>query len=69
MSRLSYSLATAIFNYDPETGSLRWNTRSRKLFATDREWRSFNARWSGKEAFTSHNQYGLRFGWVLGEIH
>ena len=37
------------FDYDPETGVVRWKARPREHFARDRGWKIFNAQNAGRE--------------------
>ena len=42
------------FNYDHDTGILRWKVRPREHFATDRGWRSFNSNDAGHVSGTTY---------------
>lgn len=44
------------FDYDPETGALRWRTRPRKHFPTDQSWKRWNTMFAGKEAGCIHKR-------------
>jgi len=50
------------FRYDVETGKLYWKERPREHFKTDQAFKALNTRYSGKEAFTSINSNGYKFG-------
>jgi HNH endonuclease len=54
---LTQALVREFLDYDFKTGALTWRWRDRKHFPVgrngDRHWKSFNARFAGKPAFTS----------------
>lgn len=50
-----------LLRYEPETGKLFWRERPRDTFATERAFKTWNARFAGREAFTAEN-YGYRVG-------
>lgn len=54
-----------LLEYSPATGVLTWKERGRQWFETDKGWRVFNTRCSGKEAFTTVNAWGYRTGLVM----
>ena len=39
--------------YEPETGKLYWKRRPRKHFESSKKFKTWNAHWSGAEAFTA----------------
>jgi len=39
-----------LLSYNPETGVFTWRERDRKLFQCDRSWKTWNSRYSEKEA-------------------
>lgn len=52
-----------------EDGLLIWQERPREMFADQRSFRSWNARFAGKAAFTAINNCGYRVGNILGQSH
>lgn len=56
-----------LLTYDPQTGKLFWRERPRDLFQTDREWKRWNVRYAGAEAFISLSQNGYRTGQIFGQ--
>lgn len=46
----SQSYLRECFDYDPDTGVLRWRTRPLEHFKTAREWRRWNTRYARREA-------------------
>ena len=64
---LSKSLVRDLLDYNPITGHLRWRTRDRKWFSSDRAWRTFNTRFANKPALTSTNTSGYFQGPFLGK--
>lgn len=55
-----------LLHYNPETGELFWKERPRSMFKSDRDWKIWNTRYSGKPAFTSLNKNGYHHGAILG---
>ncbi|MDP3351814.1 MAG: HNH endonuclease [Hydrogenophaga sp.] len=47
-------------DYDPLTGSLKWRSRPRSHFDTDRGWRTFNSKFAGQEAGCVYTSTGYR---------
>jgi hypothetical protein len=59
-----------LLRYEPETGKLFWRERSAELFEDKRQpsaqsCKNWNKRWAGKEAFTSHTNYGYKQGSIF----
>lgn len=60
-----------LLRYEPETGKLFWRERTPDLFE-DRDHSAlhscaaWNAKWAGKEAFTSLNSWGHKRGRIFG---
>jgi HNH endonuclease/AP2 domain len=52
------------FDYDPETGVLRWKARPREHFATDRGWKIFNSSYAGRTVTGK-----LRSGYLECQLH
>jgi hypothetical protein len=52
------------FDYNPETGKLYWKERPREHFDYATEWRKWNRRFLGKEAFTRISDRGWYFDWL-----
>lgn len=42
-----------LFRYDARTGKLFWKKRPRRMFDSDHRYRSWNAQYAGREAFTT----------------
>ena len=60
----------ALLRYEPETGLLFWKVRDLSIFRGDvRACNSWNAKMSGKEAFTATNNHGYRAGAVFGKTY
>ena len=57
MTELTYELLTTVLEYHPFTGVLRWKHRHRNLFASDRSCKTWNTRFAGAVAGTTHNGY------------
>lgn len=56
-------LLRQLLDYEPETGTLKWKTRTAGMFATKRAFSTWNSRFAGKEAFTAKDSmHGYRVG-------
>ena len=68
--RQSPELLRKLLGYDPETGLLWWRVRTPDMFGSSntshRTCKTFNTRYSGKEAFNTDNGDGYRQGTALG---
>lgn len=62
--RVTSQMLCEMLVYDPETGRLVWKTRARQWFKSDRDWRWWNKRFAGKDAFTAIDNKGYAFGRV-----
>ena len=59
-----------LLDYDPDTGILKWKIRNEKYFISDeRQAKSWNARYAGKNALTAIDQHGYNRGAVLGQTY
>ena len=61
-----------LLTYDPDTGFLRWRTRTPDFFingkrAAERTCRSWNTRYAGAAAFTADSAYGYKNGSIFGK--
>lgn len=65
---VSAELARELLEYDAETGALRWLPRCRQRFKTQRAFATWNARYSGREAFTAINDQGYRVGSIFKKL-
>lgn len=63
----SPELLCKLLRYEPDTGKLFWLPRDREHFIRDRLHKSWNTRFSNKEALTSDNCGGYKHGAVLGK--
>lgn len=68
MTELAAKDLQALLTYAPETGKLFWKARPLDLFKSERDWKIWNTRYAGKEAFTARNawQGGRRSGAIFG---
>ncbi len=68
--RPSPAILRQLLRYDPETGKLFWLHRDRSFFARDKDWKWWNGRFAGKEAFTARCA-GLdyRHGKIFGKLY
>lgn len=62
-------LCRQLLRYEPETGKLFWRNRARDMFATDRAFASWTARYPGREAFTNTIPGGYKTGTILNSSH
>ena len=54
-----------LLRLDADTGRLFWLPRPREMFATQRAFATWNARYAGQEAFTSDDGRGYRVGAIF----
>lgn len=59
------SLLRQLIRYEPETGRLFWLPRPREMFGSDRSWKIWNTRFSGKEALAVGKGNGYCYGAIL----
>ena len=65
----SAELLRKLLRYDPETGKLFWRERPDVgSFKTKRAFKIWNARFSGKQAFTANHNSGYKQGTILGRV-
>ena len=64
--QLSPILLRRLLRYEPETGKLFWRARPLSMFSSERACHCWNARFAGKEAFTSLSAKGYKVGRILG---
>lgn len=58
-----------ILDYNPETGVLTWKNKPREMFTTDRQFKTWNTRFAGKEAGNANGVNGYRNVGVLGTLY
>ncbi len=63
-ARVTPRMLREMLTYAPETGRLVWKKRARQWFKSERDWRWWNGRYSGKDAFTAIDNKGYPFGRV-----
>ena len=56
MIKITHKLATELLHYDPTSGILKWRSRDRKWFKTNRSYNSWNSRYAGIIAGTNNNK-------------
>lgn len=64
----SADLLRKLLRYDCETGRLFWREREKSMFSTQRACSTWNARYAGKEAFTSLRN-GYRHGAIFNKLY
>ena len=67
-NRLSVSLdiLRSLVSYEPMTGNLFWLTKAAELCPSERDWKRWNSRFAGKQAFTGIEAGGYHAGRVMG---
>tara|TARA_R110002051_G_scaffold316556_1_gene396316 strand:- start:4763 stop:5386 length:624 start_codon:yes stop_codon:yes gene_type:complete len=65
-AELALAGAAAFVDYDGEAGTFIWRERGREAFSSLCAWRSWNAKFAGKPAFTSTNAEGYAVGRIWG---
>jgi len=51
-----------VLRADFAAGKLYWKPRPRKMFKSERDWKIWNTRYAGEEAFTAQDHLGYRRG-------
>lgn len=62
MREVTPSILREFLAYDPETGSLTWNSRDRAHFTSDNQYVVWHKKYAGREAFTAISSSGYRAG-------
>lgn len=57
-----------LLRYEQETGKLFWKERGREMFSSHRDFKKWNTRYAGAEAFTSPS-HGYRAGAIFHHTH
>lgn len=65
MNDVSPEILREFLTYDPDTGLLFWKFRDRKWFKDDRFWKTWNSRFTGKQAFTAFDANGYLHGRIF----
>lgn len=63
---LTADLARKLLRYEPETGKLFWLPRPVEFFDALGDWKMWNTRYAGAEAFTAYASGGYHTGAILG---
>lgn len=64
---LTCEIAKELLDYDPTSGRLFWKERAASFFSSEGSCRSWNNRYSGKEALTGIDDKGYRTGCILNK--
>ena len=64
---LDQKIVRELLDYEPLTGLLWWKTRDRKWFATEHDWKAWNAQWAGKPALTATDDHGYKCGSIFNK--
>lgn len=64
-SEVTPDMLRSLLRYDPDAGKLYWRPRPMSLFPGTAAGGSWNAKWAGKEAFTSLDRHGYLRGSVF----
>jgi len=67
MTDVSFDQVSRLLFADFQQGKLFWNERPREMFSADRLFNSWNARYSGTEAFTNKTMAGYYQGSIFGK--
>jgi hypothetical protein len=63
---ITQDVVKELIDYNKRTGVLRWRPRALYWFSSKREWKRWNTRYAGQEAFTYEHR-GFRWGCLLGQ--
>jgi len=58
----------ALLRYDPLTGKLFWRKRPLDMCPSVGQWKRWNSRWTGKEAFTAVDTHGYLKGTIFAQV-
>lgn len=67
-ANITPELLRQLLRYEPDTGKLFWRPRPVKMFASESYCKSWNTRFSGKEAFTFYCFRGYRQGAIFSRL-
>lgn len=65
---LTQDFLNSLLRYEPETGKLFWKPRDKEMFRSDRQFKTWNTRFSEKEAGSVGN-HGYRAVIVMGKAY
>jgi len=63
-----FAYALQCFEYDPQTGVLKWLRRPREHFANTQAWKNFNTRFAGVEAGSPNSEGYVQIK-ISGKLH
>ena len=66
---MSIDVLRRLLRYDPTTGEMFWKTRALSCFPNQALWKTWNARFAGKPAFSARCANGYRSGAVFGKTY
>lgn len=66
---IDVGIVREFLSYDPITGALKWKTRARKWFPSDRGCNAWNAHYANKPAFTALDNHGYRKGLIFRKTY
>ncbi|WP_298965117.1 HNH endonuclease signature motif containing protein [uncultured Roseibium sp.] len=66
MKDLTQAMAKQLLSYDADTGKFTWKNRERQHFKSERDWKIWNTKNAGKEAFTAKDAKGYSVGRIFG---
>ena len=64
---ITQEIVKEFLDYDPDTGKLWWRNRARRWFSSDKQFKTWNSRYGGKEAFTALNSSDYYHGHILNK--
>jgi hypothetical protein len=67
MNQLDIDTLRILLRYDAESGLLYWRQRDREFFKTEINWRQWNSRLAGKQAFMAVGNHGYHKGTILNK--